>query len=133
MDSKQKALESEDKRQKQNEESLRKEQGDWKAVNTKRQNQLESELQSKIKSFADQESEYVQKWESLKKDQASYEANQSEQSGKIDQLKQEAEDEITKVHNKRKEVELKEKRLQEERQTVRKELDSKINKHEGEL
>lgn len=102
-------------------------------MNTKRQNQLESELQSKIKSFADQESEYVQKWESLKKDQASYEINVSEQSSKIDQLKQEAEDEITKVHNKRKDVELKEKRLQEERQSIRKELDSKINKHEGEL
>lgn len=102
-------------------------------MNTKRQNQLESELQSKIKSFADQESEYVQKWESLKKDQASYEANVSEQSSKIDQLKQEAENEITKVHNKRKDVELKEKRLQEERQSIRKELDSKINKHEGEL
>lgn len=91
-------------------------------MNTKRQNQLESELQK-----------YVQKWESLKKDQASYETNRSEQTNKIDQLKQEAEDEITKVHSKRKEVELKEKRLQEERQSIRKELDSKINKHEGEL
>lgn len=36
LDLKQKALESEEKRQKQSEELLKKEQDEWKAVNTKR-------------------------------------------------------------------------------------------------
>ena len=49
LEQKQKALESEEKRQKQNEELLRKEQAEWKAVNTKRQQQLENDLQSKLK------------------------------------------------------------------------------------
>jgi len=48
LDNKQKSLESEEKRQRQNEELLRKEQSEWKAVNTKRQNTLEADLQSKI-------------------------------------------------------------------------------------
>ena len=48
LDQKTKSLETEEKRQKQSEELLRKEQADWKAANTKRQEGLESELQSKI-------------------------------------------------------------------------------------
>lgn len=48
LDQKQKSLEGEERRQKQSEELLRKEQAEWKAVNTKRQEVLEAELQSKI-------------------------------------------------------------------------------------
>ena len=39
LDQKQKALEAESKRQQQDEENLRKEQAEWKAVNTKRHHQ----------------------------------------------------------------------------------------------
>ena len=59
LDSKQKALEAEEKRQKQSEELLRKEQAEWKDANTKRQQVLEADLQSKISFYADRESEYV--------------------------------------------------------------------------
>lgn len=48
LDQKQKSLEAEEKRQKQSEDLLKKEQTEWKAVNTKRQQVLEDDLQSKL-------------------------------------------------------------------------------------
>lgn len=69
LDQKQKTLESEEKRQKQSEELLKKEQSEWKAENDKRQKASEAELQSKISSFADKEADYVQKWDELKTSQ----------------------------------------------------------------
>ncbi len=133
LEQKQKALESEEKRQKQNEELLRKEQAEWKAVNTKRQQQLENDLQSKIKSFADKESEYVQKWDDLKRDKAAVTAEQKEQMANIERLKKESDEEFMKVQLKKTEVQNKEKRLEEERKSQRLEMDSKIFKHEGEM
>lgn len=133
LEQKQKALESEEKRQKQNEELLRKEQAEWKAVNTKRQQQLENDLQSKIKSFADKESEYVQKWDDLKKDKAAVGAEQKEQMANIERLKKESDEEFMKVQLKKTEVQNKEKRLEEGRKSQRLEMDSKIFKHEGEM
>ena len=112
LDSKQKSLEYEDKRQKQNEELLRKEQAEWKTVNTKRQQQLETDLQSKIKSFADKESEYVQKWYDLKRDQAATKTELREQTENIERLKKESDEEFLKVQMKKTEVQEKEKRLE---------------------
>ena len=48
LDQKQSSLEAEETRQRHSEELLRKEQAEWREVNTKRQAVLEAELQSKL-------------------------------------------------------------------------------------
>ncbi len=102
-------------------------------MNTKRQQQLENDLQSKIKSFADKESEYVQKWDDLKRDKTAAGAEQKEQMANIERLKKESDEEFMKVQLKKTEVQNKEKRLEEEKKSQRLEMDSKIFKHEGEM
>ena len=104
LDQKQKALEAEEKRQKLSEELLKKEQAEWKDVNTKRQSLLEADLQSKISIYADKETEYVQKWEDLKQRESSLAEDRSAETQKIDALKQEAEAEYLKVQTARKEL-----------------------------
>ena len=90
LDQKQKALEAESKRQQQDEENLRKEQAEWKAVNTKRQELLEADLQSKITSYADKETEYVQKWSLLEESKKAFQSEQGEQGAKLEALQKEA-------------------------------------------
>lgn len=97
LDQKQKALEAESKRQQQDEENLRKEQAEWKAVNTKRQELLEADLQSKITSYADKETEYVQKWSLLEESKKAFQSEQGEQGAKLEALQKEAQTEFIKV------------------------------------
>ena len=78
---------------------------------------MESDLQSKINSYADKESEYVQKWDDLKREKAALEAEQSAEQANIERLKKETDEEFMKVQLKRTEVQNKEKRLEEERKS----------------
>ena len=111
LDQKTKSLETEEKRQKQSEELLRKEQADWKAANTKRQEGLESELQSKITLYADKDSEFVQKWESLEESKSVFAGTQSTQKAQLDQLQEETRQEYTSLQKTKSEMQAKEKRL----------------------
>lgn len=114
LDQKQKALEAESKRQQQDEENLRKEQAEWKDVNTKRQELLEADLQSKISSYADKETEYVQKWSNLEESKKAFQSEQNEQSAKLEALQKEAQAEFIKVQQSKNQVQEKERRLEEQ-------------------
>lgn len=75
LDQKQKSLEAEEKRQKQSEDLLKKEQTEWKAVNTKRQQVLEDDLQK-----------YVQKWRSLEDDKKELLESQAKETENLEKL-----------------------------------------------
>ena len=129
LDQKQKALEAEEKRQKQSEDLLKKEQTEWKAVNTKRQQVLEADLQSKLSYYADKEAEYVQKWKSLEDDKKELAESQAKETANLEQLQKQAQDEYLAVQKTKAEVQQKERRLDEERKSIRLQADSAALKH----
>ena len=133
LDQKQSSLEAEETRQRHSEELLRKEQAEWKEVNTKRQAVLEAELQSKLTEFADKEPEYVQKWDALEESKRAFTDDQEAKNRQMEQLKQEADQQYLQVQKTKREVQDKERRLDEERKTVRLDKESSQLKHTNEL
>ena len=72
---------------------MRKEQGEWTEANTKRQQVLEADLQSKISLYADKETEYVQKWENLEESKTAFSEERQRETAKLDSIRKEAESE----------------------------------------
>ena len=59
LDQKTNTLKQEENRQKQAQDSLKKEKSEWKDVSVKKQQELEASLQKKITSFTDKEADYT--------------------------------------------------------------------------
>ena len=59
LDQKTNTLKQEENRQKQTQDSLKKEKSEWKDVSVKKQQELEASLQKKITSFTDKEADYT--------------------------------------------------------------------------